>query len=553
MPKFTASLNVPQYSSTPSSAHNGDVYYNTTSNTFYAYISGAWVDLAATVGGGGGGGTGIAESVRAAVRNVTGSTITKGSVVYLNGVNGEKPTIAKAIATGDSSSAETIGWVENDISNNADGYVTTFGILNNVNTQAFSDGQYLYLSGTTAGAVTSTKPYAPTHNVTVGFVVKGGSVGAGQVFVLIKNGFELDELHDVAIHDFPPSDGQSLSWDDANSLWKPATRIASVSGTSNQVTASTTGGAVTLSLPQNIATSSTPQFSGIELGNASDTTISRSGAGTVAVEGVDLVKTTDSRLSDARTPTAHATSHKSSGSDAIKLNELAVPTADVSLNSNKITNLATPESSADAATKGYVDSAPILTSSQSVPSSPNDGDIWFDPDDGSQYAYFEGTWVEIGSAAGYQLQGPQGTAAQVSVGTVTTLSAGASATVTNVGTSTIAVLNFGIPQGASTLALVQNAQTGTSYTLVLSDENKLVELNNASAISLTVPNSSTVSYAAGAQVHLLQSGAGQVTVAGDAGVTVNGKPGLKLSGQWATATLIYRGSNTWLLTGNTAV
>lgn len=65
----------------------------------------------------------------------------------------------------------------------------------------------------------------------------------------------------------------------------------------------------------------------------------------------------DSRLSDARTPTAHATSHKMGGSDAIRLDELAVPTADVSLNSHKITGLATPTAANDAANKSYVDGA----------------------------------------------------------------------------------------------------------------------------------------------------------------------------------------------------
>lgn len=204
---------------------------------------------------------------------------------------------------------------------------------------------------------------------------------------------------------------------------------------------------------------------------------------------------------------------------------------------------------ADLASSG---GSATATTSQSAPSAPVTGQIWFDPDDGSQYVYFEGVWVEIGGAAGYQLQGPQGVAATIQIGTVTTLSAGASATVQNVGSSTEATLNFGIPQGSSSLALIQNQQSGTSYTLALTDENKLVELSNASAISLTVPNSSTVSFPTGAQVHLLQSGAGQVTVAGAVGVTVNGKPGLKLSGQWATATLIYRGSNTWVLAGNTA-
>jgi hypothetical protein len=103
------------------------------------------------------------------------------------------------------------------------------------------------------------------------------------------------------------------------------------------------------------STSAAIGIGSVELGHATDTTITRSGAGTIAVEGVDLVNTNDARLTDSRTPTAHAASHKSAGSDAIKLNELAAPDADVSLNSNKITNLATPTSNADAATKAYVD------------------------------------------------------------------------------------------------------------------------------------------------------------------------------------------------------
>lgn len=221
MPKFTASLNVPKYSSEPPSAQNGDIYYNSTTNILYGYIGGIWTDLAGGGGGGGGGGSLIAESVRASVRNVSGSQISKGSIVRLSGVNGEKPTVLKAIANADEFSAETLGWAENNIDNNSDGYVTTFGILNNVNTQGFADGDYLYLSGTTAGSYTNIKTYAPVHNVTVGFVVKGGSVGAGQVFVMIKNGFELEELHNVDAQS--PVDGQVLTYDSTTSLWKPQT------------------------------------------------------------------------------------------------------------------------------------------------------------------------------------------------------------------------------------------------------------------------------------------------------------------------------------------
>jgi hypothetical protein len=137
----------------------------------------------------------------------------------LKGVNGQKPTIEKAIATSDAYSAATFGWVQADISNNSDGVVTTFGILDNVDTSSFSDGDYLYLSGTTAGLATKTKTYAPVHNVTVGFVVKGGSVGAGQVFVLIKNGYELDEIHDVDLKTNTPTDRQVLTFNYSTQLW----------------------------------------------------------------------------------------------------------------------------------------------------------------------------------------------------------------------------------------------------------------------------------------------------------------------------------------------
>lgn len=91
-----------------------------------------------------------------------------------------------------------------------------------------------------------------------------------------------------------------------------------------------------------------------------------------------------------------------------------------------------------------------------------------------------------------------------------------------------------------------------SYTLVLADANKLIEMNVATANNLTVPPNSSVAFATGAQIHLLQTGAGQTTVLGGAGVTVNGTPGVKLRAQWSYATLIKRASDTWVLVGDLA-
>lgn len=100
------------------------------------------------------------------------------------------------------------------------------------------------------------------------------------------------------------------------------------------------------------------------------------------------------------------------------------------------------------------------------------------------------------------------------------------------------------------LFLVRNAQTGTAYTLVSTDSYELVELNNASAITLTVPTNASVAFPIGTQVTLLQTGAGQVTIAGASGVTVNATPGLKLRAQWSAATLIKRDTNTWVAIGD---
>lgn len=100
--------------------------------------------------------------------------------------------------------------------------------------------------------------------------------------------------------------------------------------------------------------------------------------------------------------------------------------------------------------------------------------------------------------------------------------------------------------------LTLNAQTGTTYTLVLTDSAKFVTLTNASSITLTVPTNSSVAFPVGTQVNLVQLGAGQVTVGG-AGVTLRSQGSkLKLNGQYAAAVLIKIATDEWVLVGNTA-
>jgi len=103
---------------------------------------------------------------------------------------------------------------------------------------------------------------------------------------------------------------------------------------------------------------------------------------------------------------------------------------------------------------------------------------------------------------------------------------------------------------ATVKTVPENAQTGTTYTLVLADAGKLVTLSNAAAITLTVPTNASVAFPVGTRIDLAQWGAGQVTVGG-AGVTFRSSGSkLKLTGQYSGATLWKKGTDEWLLVGD---
>lgn len=164
------------------------------------------------------------------VKNNTGSTLTKGTVVYVNGAVGQLPTVAKAQANAESTSAQTQGMITADIANGGTGYVTIVGLVTDFDTSAFSDGQQVYLSGTVAGGITGTKPYAPTHLVYVGVVTYSHAIH-GKIQVKVQNGYELDELHNVSAQ--TPTTGQTIVYNSATSLWEQNTvsLTAGVNGT----------------------------------------------------------------------------------------------------------------------------------------------------------------------------------------------------------------------------------------------------------------------------------------------------------------------------------
>ena len=95
-------------------------------------------------------------------------------------------------------------------------------------------------------------------------------------------------------------------------------------------------------------------------------------------------------------------------------------------------------------------------------------------------------------------------------------------------------------------------QKTASYTLTsLTERDDLIEVNSASACVISIPEDATVNYPIGTSLDILQTGAGEVSIAGVSGtVTVNATPGLKLRTQWSSATIFKRAANTWVAYGD---
>ena len=168
-----------------------------------------------------------ASQMRTYGRNSTGATLYKGYIVYISGATGNRPNFTKAQANSEATSAGTFGVVIADIPNNSDGYVCTIGALEDLDnrptatnpftTDTLSAGDTLYLSPTIAGYVTNVKPYAPNHLVYIGKVVRVHPTLGTNVY-RIQNGYELDEIHDVAAQ--TPTNRDLLMYNSSTSLWE---------------------------------------------------------------------------------------------------------------------------------------------------------------------------------------------------------------------------------------------------------------------------------------------------------------------------------------------
>jgi hypothetical protein len=166
----------------------------------------------------------IGQEAVALCYNGTGSTISKGSVVYISGAQGQRPSITLANADTETTSSKTFGIVAENITNGSEGFVATFGVVPNLNTSAFTAGQALWLSST-AGQITNVRPTQPVHSVFIGYCLHANE-SSGRIFLNIQNGYEIEELHNVLINGL--ADNHVLSYDNSTSLWKNQTLVDAI-------------------------------------------------------------------------------------------------------------------------------------------------------------------------------------------------------------------------------------------------------------------------------------------------------------------------------------
>jgi hypothetical protein len=509
--------------------------------------------------------SGQAGTIVRSVRNQTGATLTKGTIVYISGATGNKPLVSKAIATGDSTSAQTFGVLQSDIANNAEGYAVAMGDLSGLNTSAYTEGTQLYLSSTTAGTYTSTKQYAPAHLVYIGIVTRS-HVSLGQIEVKIQNGYELDELHDVSAQS--PSNNDGIFFNTSTSLWEkksiatalgftPVTNARTISTTSPLSGGGDLSANRTLSISQ--ATTSTNgylsstdwnTFNGKESALTFSSPLSRTTntisipAATSSVNG--YLTSTDwttfnNKVPASRTLTINGTAFDLSADRSWTIGGTGISTL------NTLTATTQTFAVGTSGTDFAISSA-TSTHTFNLPtaSATNRGAL-----SSADWSTFNGKQATITGGAT----------------TITSSNLTASRALVSDGSGKVAVATttsteIGYVNGVTSAIQTQidakadktttfNIQTGTSYTLVLSDAGKIIEMQSGSANVVNIPLNSSVAFPIGTEIQVLQFGAGQTTITPVSGVTTKSKSNqVKIGNVYTGVTLVKRGTNDWYIIGN---
>lgn len=254
--------------------------------------------------------------------------------------------------------------------------------------------------------------------------------------------------------------------------------------------------------------------------------------------------------------------------DTVVLKTGSTMSGALAMGNNKITGLATPTVSTDAATKGYIDTVTVAPSNLTGPitSVGSATSVAAQTGTGSTFVMQASptlTTPVLGVATATSINGTTIPSSKTLVVTTDKLNVHAATTSAELGSvitdksgSGVFVLNSSPALYNPKIQQAINAQTGTTYTLVLADHGKYITASNASAITITIPTNASVAFQVGASIDLIQIGAGQVTVQGAGGVTVYSTGATaatpKTRVQYSAITLKKIDTDTWHAIGDIA-
>ncbi|WP_395652581.1 hypothetical protein, partial [Brevundimonas sp.] len=169
------------------------------------------------------------------VKNQTGSTIAKGTAVMAVGTldSSGRILVSPMVSNGTVSAKYLLGVTATSIANGADGYVISFGKLRKTNTNTWNEGDVIYCSATTPGALTNVEPSPPNLRLPIAFVVNK-SATVGVLAIRVQTGNELHELHDVDTTGI--NQGEGLIYNSTSHKWvASAGQLLSGSGITNRI------------------------------------------------------------------------------------------------------------------------------------------------------------------------------------------------------------------------------------------------------------------------------------------------------------------------------
>ena len=211
-----------------------DILYTGTDQPRYKIGNGidTWLNLDYVPEGGGG--TSYPENLYLTVVNKTTDNLLASGykVLKVQTAQGQRLAVDYALADSDANSADTIGVVYENINNNQSGRIVVIGEITGINTtgsiqgESWNDGDLLFLSPSTPGGMTTTRPTAPNHGVVLGYVVYS-HVNQGKIYIKIDNGYEIGELHNCYLPS--PSNNDGIFWSSGTTRYENKS-IATVLG-----------------------------------------------------------------------------------------------------------------------------------------------------------------------------------------------------------------------------------------------------------------------------------------------------------------------------------